>query len=454
MRSSRRDYHYAIRHIKRNNVHFRKAKFSESLLKGGRQFYNEIKKYKGVKTLSSMYVNGCHGDENIAKCFANEYQSLFNTCNYDDDFYIKFDETISHEIGKCNESEQITVVDVSHIRKALTRIKLNKSDGVFTLVSDNFKNAPDILLEHLATLLNMCLIHGYLPECLILSTLIPIPKDKMGNLSCSQNYRGIALCTIILKIFEYVFLIKHGCNLRSSDHQFAYKENSSTTQCTWVAHETISYYNSNGSEVFACLLDCSKAFDKIRYDILFPKLIEKHISPIVIRLLFNNYINSKLKVRWCSSESDSFHVCNGVRQGAVLSPFLFNIYMDELIADLYSEGSGCWIGTQFYGALVYADDIMLLAPSVSGLQNMIKTCQQFGSRTGLDFNSKKTVCIRFHRNGDCTKSSSSPSLMLNREKLIWCDSVKHLGNTISCCNDFEKDICIKKVPLFHVSITF
>ncbi len=58
-----------------------------------------------------------------------------------------------------------------------------------------------------------------------------------------------------------------------------------TTQYTWMAREVISYYNNNGSDVYVCLLDCSKAFDHIRHDMLLQKLMSTDLPPIIIRSL-------------------------------------------------------------------------------------------------------------------------------------------------------------------------
>ncbi len=67
--------------------------------------------------------------------------------------------------------------------------------------------------------------------------------------------------------------------------QFADKPELSTTQCTWAAKEVISYYNNKCSSVYACVLDCSKAFDKIRHDVLFTKLYDKGLPPIIVRII-------------------------------------------------------------------------------------------------------------------------------------------------------------------------
>ena len=88
-------------------------------------------------------------------------------------------------------------------------------------------------------------------------------------------------------------------------------------------------------------------------------------------------------VRWGSTFSDSFPIANGVRQGGVLSPILFTLYMDDLLMDLKSQGVGCFWDSFFAGALCYADDLVLLAPSPSALRIMICCCEDFVASRGL-----------------------------------------------------------------------
>jgi hypothetical protein len=413
------------------------------LLSGGHDFFKEVKKYRGQKHTFSNTMNNTSGDDSkIAQVFADEYQSLYNSCEYD----ITFPESMFESLSVlCSQNEKYSVeVSAADIELALKHIKNDKADGTVELVSNHFIKSPQILKTYLAQLLSLCITHCYMPSSLLLSTIIPIPKDKMGNLADTNNYRGIALCALCLKIFEYVILIKHSGDICSSDAQFAFKKNSSTTQCTWVGREIISYYNSNGSPIYACLLDCSKAFDKIRCDTLFNKLIHRGVSPFIVRLLLYMYTHSEVRVKWNCAVSDKFQVTNGVRQGAVLSPLLFNVYIDDLIADLQNNGAGCWVGSQYYGAIVYADDILLLAPTISALSEMLQICETFGKRHGLNFNSKKTVCVHFHADAKCESLSSLPVVTLNGETLVWCKTAKHLGHTLTCCLQSNKDINIKK----------
>ena len=95
-------------------------------------------------------------------------------------------------------------------------------------------------------------------------------------------------------------------------------------------------------------------------------------------------------MRWGSSFSDSFCVSNGVRQGGVLSPVFFPIYLDGLLEELSDSGVGCYWGSMFTGAFCYADDIVLLAPCASALRSMLKICSSYANSHGLMFNESKT----------------------------------------------------------------
>ena len=84
---------------------------------------------------------------------------------------------------------------------------------------------------------------------------------KLNHVS-KTNYRGIALCSAICKIVDYAIIYKYVSELHTSSLQFAYKQEHSTIMCTSIFQEVVNYYNHNGSNVNACLVDASKAFDR------------------------------------------------------------------------------------------------------------------------------------------------------------------------------------------------
>ena len=177
--------------------------------------------------------------------------------------------------------------------------------------------------------------------------------------------------------------------------QNGFKEHGSTNACTFMVKETIQYYLQNGSNVYGTVLDATKAFDRIDFCKLFREMIIRKIPPLVIRLIMEMYEKQSMAVRWNNEYSDSFGVSNGVKQGGVLSPILVCIYIDNLLMSLKKNDIGCHVGSHFCGAFGFADDIMLLSPSVSGLQNMLDCCSEFASTNNVEFNPSKSKCITF-----------------------------------------------------------
>ena len=86
---------------------------------------------------------------------------------------------------------------------------------------------------------------------------------------------------------------------------------------------------------------------------------------------------------------------NGVRQGRVLSPYLFALYLDDLFTELNNIKAGCYIGEVLLNHLMFADDICVFSPSVRGLQSIIDVFQAYAESHGIIFNCSNTVCMTF-----------------------------------------------------------
>ena len=147
------------------------------------------------------------------------------------------------------------------------------------------------------------------------------------------------------------------------------------------------------------LLDCSKAFDKCRFSTLFQKLVEKGLPPIVIRMLAYVYEEQQGCVVWDGIRSTSFQIRNGTRQGSVLSPTLFSVYLDDLLAELRDLGLGCHMGGAWVGAAGYADDLILLAPSRTAMKAVLQVCERYAADHNLFFSTdpepskSKSKCV-------------------------------------------------------------
>ena len=114
-----------------------------------------------------------------------------------------------------------------------------------------------------------------------------------------------------------------------------------------------------------------------------------------IRLFLDSYIRQKACALWNSVKSRYFTMANGVKQGGVISPIFFSLYIDPLLDHLRMSGFGCHIKGVYMAALSYADDITIMCPSIGGLNEMLKICYSFAQSNSIIFNNKKTVCIKF-----------------------------------------------------------
>ena len=142
---------------------------------------------------------------------------------------------------------------------------------------------------------------------------------------------------------------------------------------TWMAVETISYFHRNGSDIFTCMMDMSKAFDTVRHSLLFKKLVEQGLPSVIIRFISIAYKLQEANVKWRNEVSDFFKIGNGVKQDAVLSAVLYCVYTNDLFKEIRRLNVGCCIGQNYVGIIGYADDLFLMSPSLDGVQKTPKT---------------------------------------------------------------------------------
>ena len=252
-----------------------------------------------------------------------------------------------------------------------------------------------------------------------------------------DNICYVAISNSLSKVFELILLDRCEEYLWTSGNQFGFKANHSTEMCIYALHEFIDYYRSRSTNVYVTFLDASKAFDRINHWLLFDKLLKREMPCYIVRILVYWYRTQTMYVQWASCDSSSFKVTNGVRQGGILSPKLFIVYMDDLSDQLNNSNIGGNFGSgQLVNHISYADDMCLLSFSTAGMQKLLNICDQYSNDHDLIYNSKKTMCMAF-----TPKSCKSHEckLSLNQESLSYVREARYLGVVIQSSGT-DKDV--------------
>jgi len=158
------------------------------------------------------------------------------------------------------------------------------------------------------------------------------------------------------------------------------------------------------------------------------------------------YTGQFIRISWAGVMSNYFAVLNGVKQGGVVSPVLFCIYIDNLLLQLSSSGYGCYLGRDFVGAIAYADDIVLISPTPCAMRKLLFICDNFAAQYDLVFNAVKSkfIVISTSRWRCLIRSFNNCLFSIGGKQIENVSSYVHLGHVINSKFDDNEDIISRR----------
>ena len=385
-----------------------------------------LKRSKATKRSRSPIVDGFTDSSDVTDNFRSKLSRILNSVD-EDVASLSFLQEVNYPVNLS--------IDTNTVSESLARLKTGKNDCT-QLSSYHLLLAFPAIDSFLAKFFTVIIRHSFMPKLLRNCTLMPIPKPGKDP-SQSDNYRAIALAPNLSQVLEWSMLLQYGSYLSTSELQFGFKSGVSSDTCTGLLKNTIAFHLQGNTKVYGCFLGASKAFDRVNHNTIFRILESRGMPSALLRFLWSWYKNQSCTVKWDSCVSSPFGVSNGVRQGGVLSPVLFTVYLDELLQRLSHLDIGCHIGHHYVGSVCYADDIALLAPSHSALRILLRECESFAADYNLLFNAAKTQLICFRSS---IKVKGSGKFIFSGHHLEFSDTVTHLGHVLHCTLDDSVDI--------------
>ena len=268
----------------------------------------------------------------------------------------------------------------------------------------------------------------------IKAVIIPIFK-KGSRLDCAI-YRGISLLSIVGKVFGWIILnnrVKAITDVKVMDEQGGFRTGRGCKNQILVVKQIVENTIEKNKKTYMAFVDLEKAYNNVSREKLWVVLDKYGIKGKLLRAIQALYVGSKACVKVGGLTSQEFEVGRGVRQGCTLSPWLFNLFMDNVMRE--ARGSfvdEVQLSTGEVGVLLFADDMVVMADSKEGLQHNLKAVSDMLNKWELKINWRKTKVMRVARDRE------EFEVKIGDEVIEQVDTMKYLGVMVSNDGGMEK----------------
>ncbi|UYV61495.1 hypothetical protein LAZ67_1005060 [Cordylochernes scorpioides] len=377
----------------------------------------------------------------IANHFAHHYSSTAKLNFNLQDKIIGRKSRLTRNLAKSKPSHNIfsKPFQEHELDEALSHLDPTKAPGPDNITGPMLKNLSSHAKLELLSIFNYSWSSSTLPKEWKHATIIPIHKPgKLEN--HPTNYRPISLTSIPCKIMEHMILnrLTFYLNLNNllDPHQRAFKKYQSTEDSIFYFVQQIqdSFHHKPTESTIAAFIDLSQAFDRVWKEKLILKLDELGIEGSMLSWISNFLSKRTIQVNFNNIKSKTTRIYQGLPQGSILSPILFNIYLNDVHTSIKPPAK----------IALYADDIIIwvsknnLSDAEQYLNKAMKNLQKVTQKLKLSINISKSEIGLFTINNHLRHWT--PNIFLNNSKLQYSDSPRYLGVTLDPALTFRKHI--------------
>ena len=352
-----------------------------------------------------------HDIESVLNTWRSEFETLYNIPDaeheqFDGDFYesimssiqnIKHTELHNLDANCAEYNEPFTPTEID---KVCNLLKTAKAVGPDMIPNEVLKHVGlrSLLLEFL----NSCFLNNIIPSVWRRAIIAPIPKSSTKDPCVPLNYRGISLLSCIYKLYSSLLNMRLTTHCEKNgyivDEQNGFRSNRSCLDHIYVLSTIVRNRKASGLNTFCAYIDFRKAFDWVNRDLLLYKLATSFdIHGRLFNTLSTIYSSSNSQLRLNGHLTNSFNVTSGVRQGDTMSPILFSMFLNDLATGIIDLNCGVSINESNISILLYADDIVLVAPTEADLQKMLDFVSKWCQKWRMAVNTDKTKVVHFRQ---------------------------------------------------------
>ena len=339
----------------------------------------------------------------VLRKWRNDFHSLFNGSGQvtDNELSTSDVNTSSNMTDNVSNQQHQQIfnqhISIFEVKKAIDSAKRGKATGIDNITTEVVKN--DIAVSFLHVLFNICFDNGIVPSDCGKCIINPIPKSSTTDRRDPLSYRGISLAPAMYKLYCSILNNRLSSwsdeNHKLVDEQNGFRKRRSTTDHISSLVNIIDTRKKLKKSTFCAFIDFKKAYDTINRSMLWKKLTDTGISGKMFQAVKSLYTSVKSCVRVNSYKTEWFDVNCGLRQGCVLSPLLFNLFINDLAVFLKSLDLGVKIADENVCLMLYADDVVLLAESEADLQLLLNSLNDWCGRNDMTVNMAKSNVVHF-----------------------------------------------------------
>ena len=312
------------------------------------------------------------------------------------------------------------------VEVAVKSLKKGKSAGVDNIPEELVQAGGEAMISALFTICNKVWQTGEWPTTWTQSLIITLPKK--GNLQLCQNYRTISLISHPSKVMLKILLnrLKPQAEWIIAEEQAGFRAGRSTTEQIFNLRIICERYLQHQQDLYHVFVDFKKEFDRVWHAALWATMNVYNINGSLIKLIQNLYNKAASAVYLNNSIGDWFRTTVGVRQGCLLSPTLFNLFLERIMEDALEGHEGTVsIGGRTVVNLRFADDIDGHAGKEEELVSLVERLDSTSTACGMQIIEEKTKLMTNNTNGIST------DIWISDVKLDCVDSFKYLGAIVA-----------------------